>query len=725
MKRIEHKVHLAVILTLTLVCLILLHAVALAATYYVDANGNDTNPGTISQPWKTIQKAALTMVAGDKCIVLSGNYQGDVNITKSGTATDPIVYEANGEAVLNASFKIDANYIRVAGFEVIAGGIFTNGDYCQVLDNYVHDRTGNAGIGAYGRYGTIRGNTVVRAVECGIKVNGQNNLIENNDISHTLTQPPDHSYTTDADGIRFFGTGHIFRKNYIHHIMHSETGGDPHIDGFQTWGPASDMVFEQNFYESVDTSGSNQTAMVSDLSGPVNNLTFRNNIFLMNDPGYCAMSLYHVGDTPGIFIENISVVNNTFVHKNGSATGAIWMRAIRNSTVKNNIFYDYCSELVKSYVNFYTDLPSENINIGNNCVYNTSGAYPNNGAYPNDLWMTNPEFVNLESADFHIKSNSPCIDKGEILSTVPNDYDGNLRPQGAGYDIGAYEYVQSNQAPVANAGPDQTVIDNDRNGSEEVTLDGSGSSDPDGNIVSFVWTEGATQIATGVNPKVTLSVGTHNITLTVTDNGGLTDTDTVTITVSSPANQPPVANAGPDQTVIDNDRNGSEEVTLDGSGSSDPDGTIVSFVWREGATQIATGVNPMVTLSIGTHNITLTVTDNGGLTGTDIVNIKVLKGHKKFGGLQMGCYNNVINPSKGERATIMVELEERGYIKIVLYDMKGNEIKELADEEREAEVWKYYWDGKDDSGNVVGSGLYFVHIQAGDYRTTKKIVIIK
>jgi PKD repeat protein len=283
----------------------------------------------------------------------------------------------------------------------------------------------------------------------------------------------------------------------------------------------------------------------------------------------------------------------------------------------------------------------------------------------------------------------------------------------------------ANQPPVANAGPDQTVTDSDRNGSEQITLDGSGSSDPDGTIVSFVWTKSATQITTGVKPIVTLSTGTHIITLTVTDNGSLTDTDTVTITVSSPTNQPPLANAGPDQNVTDSDRNGSEQVTLDGSASSDPDGSIVSFVWREGGAQIATGVKPTVTLSTGTHTITLTVTDNGGLTDTDTVTIKVLKEGEEFGRLPTGCYNNVINPLKGEEAIIVVEIKEQGYIKIVLYDAKGNKIREVADEEEEADIHRYSWNGKDDSGNVVGSGVYFVHIQAGDYKATKKIVVIK
>ena len=91
---------------------------------------------------------------------------------------------------------------------------------------------------------------------------------------------------------------------------------------------------------------------------------------------------------------------------------------------------------------------------------------------------------------------------------------------------------------------DQTVTDTDNNGSQQVTLNGSGSSDPDGSITSYVWKEGSTQIATGVSPSVTLAVGTHTITLTVTDNGSpaLTDTDTVVITVESPSagdNVPP------------------------------------------------------------------------------------------------------------------------------------------------------------------------------------------
>lgn len=103
----------------------------------------------------------------------------------------------------------------------------------------------------------------------------------------------------------------------------------------------------------------------------------------------------------------------------------------------------------------------------------------------------------------------------------------------------------SNQPPVASAGPDQAVTDFDDNGSEPVTLDGSASTDSDGTISSYVWTEGATQIATGVNPTVTLDVAgsPHTITLTVTDNDGAAATDTVTITVNA-ATPPPLPISG-------------------------------------------------------------------------------------------------------------------------------------------------------------------------------------
>ena len=106
--------------------------------------------------------------------------------------------------------------------------------------------------------------------------------------------------------------------------------------------------------------------------------------------------------------------------------------------------------------------------------------------------------------------------------------------------INSFNPVGVNGPPVADAGPDQTVAET--SGGSAVTLDGTGSTDPDGDTLSYTWTgpfEGGT--ATGPNPTVTFAApGTYEVTLTVDDGNGGVTTDTVLITVgaSAPAATP-------------------------------------------------------------------------------------------------------------------------------------------------------------------------------------------
>ena len=96
---------------------------------------------------------------------------------------------------------------------------------------------------------------------------------------------------------------------------------------------------------------------------------------------------------------------------------------------------------------------------------------------------------------------------------------------------------EPNFAPPADAGSDQTVADSDGEAGESVALDGSGSGDSDGSIVSYAWTWSGGS-ASGVNPTVNLPDGTMVVTLTVTDDDGATDNDTVSITVDAPPPPP-------------------------------------------------------------------------------------------------------------------------------------------------------------------------------------------
>lgn len=104
-------------------------------------------------------------------------------------------------------------------------------------------------------------------------------------------------------------------------------------------------------------------------------------------------------------------------------------------------------------------------------------------------------------------------------------------PAGANsqFDMYTSRIAINNQPPTANAGPDQTIECSTPAGAS-VTLNGSGSSDPNGDPLTFTWT-GPFGTATGATPTVTVPLGAHVITLTVNDGNGGTSTDTVTITV--------------------------------------------------------------------------------------------------------------------------------------------------------------------------------------------------
>ncbi len=167
----------------------------------------------------------------------------------------------------------------------------------------------------------------------------------------------------------------------------------------------------------------------------------------------------------------------------------------------------------------------------------------------------------------------------------------------------------SNQAPTANFSTSTSGL--------TVTCTNS-STDSDGTIASYAWTFGDATTSTLQNPVHTYAVaGTYTIGLTVTDNGGLTGTVSKQVTVSA-ANQAPTANFSTSASGL--------TVTCANS-STDSDGTISSYAWTFGDATTSTLQNPVHTYAAaGTYTIALTVTDNGGLTGTVSKQVTVSSG---------------------------------------------------------------------------------------------------
>ena len=176
--------------------------------------------------------------------------------------------------------------------------------------------------------------------------------------------------------------------------------------------------------------------------------------------------------------------------------------------------------------------------------------------------------------------------------------------------------------PIANAGQDQDITIKYNVENAKVTLDGSASYDVDGSISSYQWTEGASVLGDAASITASLGVGMHQVVLTVTDNDGLKATDIVGVTVER-EKAAPIANAGQNQQItIEYDSVGAE-AGLNGLASSDPDGSIVSYLWREGEVILGDKAVTKAMLGVGAHDISLTVTDNDGLSSTDTLQVVV------------------------------------------------------------------------------------------------------
>jgi hypothetical protein len=391
------------------------------------------------------------LASGDTVLVSAGSYPERIHLTRSGDSGHPVTYQASGKVVMEG-FTITADYVRVVGFEITSQvrliresyGVYLRGQHDEILNNYIHDIY-HDGIMLEERggpnlpptaYNVVKGNRIYRASSSGITVDGRENLIEGNDISHIIQYPPGGPFFegADADGLRPFGTGHIFRNNRVHDIRSDDLGNlDPHIDCIETWGPATNILFEQNICDIEDTNFLPvQAAQIENGSGVVNHITFRNNIFMNVRVGI------HVERLADPDIKFVHVVNNTFYK---ITQQAILFEGPASGVVENNAFYDVGSHQ-ESYLTMRP--ASREIVVGYNAQGMSDGRAPGSrgsqAPYPHDLWAINPGFVDAAAKNFRLLPKSRLVDAGITLKDVTTDFAGVPRPQGAGYDIGAFEH---------------------------------------------------------------------------------------------------------------------------------------------------------------------------------------------------------------------------------------------------------------------------------------------
>lgn len=426
------------------------------ATYYISPVGSDLNPGTEAAPWKTIQRAAETLLAGERVYIKSGIYKERVLPQNSGSQHAYIIYAAypgdsviiDGTSVtlppfgeygdLAGLFDIrNRSYIKVEGLRIQnartdqgSNGILTNGSDHITISNCSIDTTQASGIGVWGCSDIVLdGNDINKACIAGqqesISVAGTNMFEVKNNTVHDTDAAADKEGICIKDGS---ANGKVYRN-----VIYNVPAAGIYIDAWDKH--THDIEIFGNIVHNISNSDGLQAA--SEMGGLLENIHFYNNISYNNK--YSGLAVTRNGDEGGPHpMKNITIINNTF-HNNGDYWGggiAMDNPEAQGVAIRNNI----CSQNQSFEISVATDVSPKNVIVENNLLYNYKADADDSEVTGSNFVEGDPLFVNPAAADFHLKAGSPAIDKGSATNAPATDFDGTARPQGQSIDIGAFEY---------------------------------------------------------------------------------------------------------------------------------------------------------------------------------------------------------------------------------------------------------------------------------------------
>jgi len=216
--------------------------------------------------------------------------------------------------------------------------------------------------------------------------------------------------------------------------------------------------------------------------------------------------------------------------------------------------------------------------------------------------------------------------------------------------------------------------------------------------------------------------GQDRVTLYVGHKDEPFDSLKVTIVVV-PVNDPPTAGFA----VVKS--NNTVTFTDESNDSRDSEGAIVEWLWDFGDGETSSEQNPVhVYTAINTYTVTLTVTDNGNASAATTQEVEVsnivgiaaeIARPEKFELSQN--FPNPFNPS----TTIRYALPERSTVRLTIYNMLGKEVRTLVNTVEDAGYKSIIWDGLDQHGRLISTGVYIYKIQAGNFSQTRKMVFMK
>jgi hypothetical protein len=544
---------------LNFVLLLVLVSWGQAADYYVSKSGSNSNPGTESQPWLTIQKAANTLTAGDTVYIKAGTYNERVVPQNSGTSGNYITYTAYpGDTVTIDGSGVSihegwgglvelyyVNYIKISGLTVRDAGPDDNHngilvDYCNYIiieNNYTYN-TASSGIGVWDSTNiTIDNNEVELACndgeqECITVAITDTFEVKNNEVHHSGPGSIGGEGINIKDGS---SNGKVY-NNHVHHLNRLGIyvdAWDKHTYNIDVYGNVAHDINDNDGF-----------TLASEMGGLLENVSFYNNIAY--DCDVLGITISRNGDSSTHPMKNITIINNTFYNNGAGGWGggiAVDNPNVQNVVIRNNIV----SQNITFQMEVEPDVSMSNLTVDHNLIH----GYRNYGdeIKGSDYVEGDPLFVSTSTHDFHLQENSPAIDAGSSVNAPSDDYDGTSRPQGSGYDIGAYEYqsgpVEEPEISLSKTSIDMVAVAGSTTVlTDTFTISNSGTGTLDWSVSSnAAWLSadpasgtGDGQVTVTVDPTG-LGVGDYTGTVTVSSSNAVNSPQTVTVdlTVKSSA----------------------------------------------------------------------------------------------------------------------------------------------------------------------------------------------
>ena len=419
-----------------------------AATYYVDRNhpsASDSNPGTLNSPWKTIQHAAESAVAGDTVFIRAGIYDEWIYFDHSGNATNghivftaypgekPVI-DGTGNTDASNGIVLDKAYIKIIGLNIAnwaSNAIWIEGAaHFEISDCEVHDVPFGIGV-AYGSHDFVFNRTVAHHFDL-------------------------YGFDVSPNGID------CYNGTFNDCIAHTGRDRQQNVDGFALGhGDQHDFVFNRcivyDVFDGFDISSRNSTlngCLAYDCWNGGYKL-WQDDVKLINCIGYsCPGSIVELDwdQQPGttwlinctffnagtytVWVENTNDrlrMYNCILAGGDNIGLAFEQMGVGNYEGDYNIFHN--DNTYRAIAVAYTDeFTLDQVKSGNWTSYSGQDAHSLVEYSDGNL------FVDPAQLDLHLIESSLAVDNARSDLAPPIDFDGFPRPSGSGFDIGAYEY---------------------------------------------------------------------------------------------------------------------------------------------------------------------------------------------------------------------------------------------------------------------------------------------